>query len=355
MSSKDKAIAISRGRRLAERARRCCVLAASLLLTISGLVVPVRGQVLEVPSEPAETARPSAPAFTAFASDVPSGSTFQAELERRQWGQNPPVNFAPNSVPGLCPECGQPPPEAAPHPWRPGERLDGALQRFFDPPVRFRGPGQPLLRESWLYRPFSAGWFLGAMQGGTLVDDWVSQGQGFLGGYRLGWDFHHYWGCEMRLAFGHAEIIDSQRAKDAQKQADDQLGLAPDDPFRQRFDKRRDGDLPIVWDFAFLWYPWGDSAWRPYLLFGLGYAQIKFEDRLSQCWESNALSLPLGVGLKYRWNDWLVLRVEFIDTFLVPGNDINAVQEFSLNGGVEIRFGGSRKAYWPWNPGLHYW
>ena len=25
-----------------------------------------------------------------------------------------------------------------------------------------------------------------------------------------------------------------------------------------------------------------------------------------------------------------------------------------VTGGIEVRFGGPRKAYWPWNPGRHY-
>lgn len=246
-------------------------------------------------------------------------------------------------------------PHMGPNPERPGERLEGLFRSWFDPPVRYRGPGQPLLRESWLYRPYSIGWFMGPMYGGEFVDDWVTQKGGYLGGFRLGWDFHHYWGCEIRLAAGYARIQDSDRAIAAQTALDDLHGLAPDDPWRHRFDESRDSDLGIVGDFSFLYYPWGDSVWRPYFLFGMGAARIGFEDRLSQAWESSALTLPIGVGLKLRWNDWLVFRVELIDTLLVPGKDINAVNELSFNAGVEVHFGGPRKAYWPWNPGLHYW
>ena len=246
-------------------------------------------------------------------------------------------------------------PKVYPIPWRPGARLRAGLAELFDPPQRFRGPGRPLLRESWRYRPFSAGWFMGGAVGSTLIDDWVGQKGGYIGGYRFGWDFHHYWGCEIRLAGAYLEVYDSQRAKDAQKAADDAKGLDPDDPFRRRFDVRRDSDLPIICDVEFLYYPWGDAAWRPYLLAGLGYAQIDFIDRLSEHWHAGALGIPLGAGVKYRWNEWLAIRVEFTDNILIPSKGINPLHELSLTAGVEIRFGGTRTAYWPWNPGLHYW
>ena len=31
------------------------------------------------------------------------------------------------------------------------------------------------------------------------------------------------------------------------------------------------------------------------------------------------------------------------------------MHSLSLTTGLEFRFGGTRKAYWPWNPGLLYW
>ena len=37
--------------------------------------------------------------------------------------------------------------------------------------------------------------------------------------------------------------------------------------------------------------------------------------------------------------------------------DVDAILSaaLSLTVGVEYRFGGTRKAYWPWNPGKSYW
>ena len=130
-------------------------------------------------------------------------------------------------------------------PIRPTPRREPLFARLgmLRPPGRYLGPGQPLLRESWQYRPFSIGWFMGAMQGGTLVDDWTGAKAGYFGGYRLGWDCDYYWGCEFRAGFASLPEWDSTRAKIAQVQADNLAGLAPDDPLRERYDRGRDVDV----------------------------------------------------------------------------------------------------------------
>ena len=334
------------------RVRRRLGVTAILFLLTASLARPASGQLFARPDQQALwTQDPSPPTLVPGQSQGPPFRPGQAG----PFASGSPYAQSPPGTPGRCPDCGAPGPGSASDSWHPGERLREGLSRLLQPEGRYRGPGQPLLRESWRYRPFSAGWFMGALQGSTLVDDWAGQKGGYLGGYRFGWDFDHYWGCEGRFAWGYAELNDSQRAKDAQKAADDAKGLAPDDPFRQRFDTLRDNDITCLCDFSFLYYPWGDSAWRPYLLAGIGYGRIDFEDRLSQYWQAGMLEIPLGIGFKYRWNDWLALRVELTDNVLLKNKGIKTLHEMSLTGGVEIRFGGTRKAYWPWNPSRSYW
>jgi len=219
---------------------------------------------------------------------------------------------------------------------------------------RHRGIGQPLLCESWRYRPFGAGWFMGMMQGSTLIDDWTGTDAGYFAGYWLTWDYDHYWGFEFRYGFGSLPQWDSLRAKIAQQQADTLNGLAPDDPLRQRYDRRRDMDVN-VWDFRFVHYPWGDAAWRPYALVGLGGSRIGFDDRLARHWTNRVVAMPLGLGVKYRWNSRWALRVEVLDNMIFGDNGVKTQHNFSATAGVEVRFGGTRKAYWPYNPGRHYW
>ena len=103
-----------------------------------------------------------------------------------------------------------------------------------------------------------------------------------------------------------------------------------------------------------LYYPWGDATWRPYLLGGLGLSHIEFTDRLSTRYRECVFGMPLALGVKYRCNEWLALRLELADN-IGFGGSVNGVHHVSLTGGAELRFGGSRVAYWPWDPGRHYW
>lgn len=223
------------------------------------------------------------------------------------------------------------------------------LHRFFGDRLAASGgdygPERPLLGRQWRFCPFSFSAFMGGVSGSPLIDDWVEQGSGYLGGYRLGWDWNCYWGCEMRLGFGWLDLTDSQRAIAAQEQADPDLGLSADDP--------RDSDLAL-WDLSLLCYPWGDGTWRPYLMAGIGVAWIDFVDRLSVLRSESVFEVPLGAGVKYRWCEWLALRFDVTDN-IAFGRQFDTVHDLSFTGGLEIRFGGPRIAYWPWNPGRHYW
>ncbi len=209
-----------------------------------------------------------------------------------------------------------------------------------------RGVGRPLTRESWLHRPFSAGWFMGMAQGSPLIDDWIGLQQGYVGGYRFGWDETHYWGGEMRFSFASVELLDSQRAIDTQ---------TTDYPqWNDKFNQRRDADV-FQWDVCVLYYPWGNAQWRPYMAAGVGCSRTIFLDRLSNHYDQITFAMPLAVGVKYRCNDSLALRLELADNIAFAGGGIETTHNLLLTGGIEVRFGGSRTAYWPWNPGRHYW
>jgi len=223
------------------------------------------------------------------------------------------------------------------------------------PEERFRGPGQPLIQESWRFRPLSVGGFYGFVQGSQLIADWTYEEQGMIGGMTLGWDFHHYFGCEMRLAFGRVVIGDSLQAIEAQTAADDAAGLAPTDPTRRRFDAGRDNDL-LLWEVSVLYYPWGDSRWRPYATLGVGTTGVDFIDRLSTVYQDAFFTLPFGIGVKYLYGDCLAFRLELIDHMAFGGGKpIETMHHLTITAGMEVRFGGPRRAYWPWNPGRHYW
>ncbi|NQU24383.1 MAG: hypothetical protein HQ567_24130 [Candidatus Nealsonbacteria bacterium] len=184
------------------------------------------------------------------------------------------------------------------------------LSRLLEPGNRAR---QPFQSESWLYRPMSAGWFMGIE---------TTRDSGFFAGYRFGWDRSHFWGWETRFAVGSDTTYDTQ----------------------------------FFWDIDLVYYPLGDTPWRPYLLFGLGTAQIQYTDDTSTHFDKVVIGMVPAVGLKFRCTDWLTLRLECSDNiaFGDPG-EIGTLHSVCFTGGVEIRFGGSRKAYWPWNPSRRYW
>ena len=220
---------------------------------------------------------------------------------------------------------------------------------------RFARLRMPMIGESWRYRPFSAGWFMGAMTGSPLISNWVGTGHGFLGGYRFGWDFDHYWGTEARFSFASLRVWDSALARAAQRAADDEAGFAPDDPWRNRYNVRRDAQYGMF-DLNLLYYPWGDTAWRPYIRAGLGTVRVQLQDRLGTQYDSTVVGMPWGIGVKYRVSNWLALRGEIADNVAIhAGSPFNTQHNFSFTFAMEVRFGGSRVAYWPWNPGIHYW
>jgi hypothetical protein len=193
---------------------------------------------------------------------------------------------------------------------------------------RHQGEGEPLLGASWLNRPYYLGFFLGALHGDTLIPGEINQSIGFFGGVRLGWDYDTYWGLETRVGFSELglDFIDESSVD----------GLSTD---------------VVVWDASLVYYPWGDSRWRPYLSLGLGLVDYDFLDELGLRHSDAVVGLPWGVGLKYRQSDWITMRFDLLDNVAFGGKaGFETMNNLSLTGGLEFRFGGTRKSYFPWNP-----
>jgi hypothetical protein len=204
--------------------------------------------------------------------------------------------------------------------------------------------GSKFAHEPWINRPFSIGVFVGPVVGSPLMDDWVGQQTGTLAGMRFGWDFDDDWGMEMRLATANVPIYDSESAILAEQEA--MIGLPLDTPYGTR-----NADH-FFWDIDFLYYPWGDAHFRPYLLFGVGTDRIKFTDRLGNNYARILLGMPVGLGIKTHLNNWMIFRVECTDNMAFAGGSIFQSQHnISLTGAFEVRLGRSRIQYWPWNPG----
>ena len=257
----------------------------------------------------------------------PSGANPGSEYLREQ---PPAFGFPPGERGWLAP-----PPSApqvpAPNGW--GHQFPFVEFRHGDPNDVGRnvGWGEPLEGTSWLNRPWHVGWLVGALRGDDLVRGQVGQHTGLFGGYRVGWDFDHFWGTEARVAFANLELFDSQN------------------PARPRTSR------DTMYDLHLLYYPWGDARWRPYFSAGLGWAEFRFEDDQRRSFKDTTIQIPFGVGLKYYWRNWLALRIDVLDNLAFSSEHVDTMHNLSCTCGVEVHFGGSRRSYFPWNPGAQLW
>jgi len=194
---------------------------------------------------------------------------------------------------------------------------------------------------NWSAYPLSIGAFGGLMNGGPLISDWVGTNTGFDGGWRLGWDVTPSWGVETRFAFASLSLYDSYAAKLAFIEQGGAGAIQND---------HRNAEL-FQWDVDILYYPWRETRLRPYILAGMGLTDINFTDRLTQGYQTVCLSLPLGIGLKYLCDDNLALRLDLIDDIAMSNDHLQTQNNLALTAGMELRFGGSRKIYWPFDPG----
>lgn len=218
---------------------------------------------------------------------------------------------------------------------------------------RLKADSKPVPWANWSEHPLSIGCFAGVIHGGPLMEDWVGTTTGFDGGWRLGWDVSPSWGTEMRFAFSSPQLYDSFRADQALTAHDNAKGMLPNDPQRDRFD-HRNAEL-FQWDVNIVYYPWGETRLRPYFLTGMGLSNIRFADRVGESYHSTCLSLPLGLGVKYLCSERLVVRLDLLNDIAMSSNHLQTQHNLSLTAGAELRFGGSRKVYWPWDLGRTFW
>jgi hypothetical protein len=194
---------------------------------------------------------------------------------------------------------------------------------------RLRAPERT---QSWTNRPLSIGGFVGGVFGTDLVGSRVSQEPGFFTGGRLGWDMAETWGLETRIGLAEMNL----------RGVDDSVFLDKNELF--------------VWDADLMYYPWGESRLRPFLTVGLGFQQTDFVDDTGYRAKDMLFAIPFGMGFKYRVDQRIALRFELQDNFaFAGGHDIDSQNNISITGGFELRFGGRKKNYWPWDPSRTWW
>lgn len=271
-------------------------------------------------SVPNNTPEPP-PTFPQIKNPLDTPHLEEPSAEARQGGNLPTAEACPEcggrlEPTGFCDRCA---------------RSGGKLLHLLSPRRWLEWDRQKLSqREPWHYRPFSVGLFMGPIVGSPLISDSIEQGTGFLGGARFGYDFDEDWGLEMRLASASFPVSGGYPIDGTQHSSDH-----------------------FLWDIDFLYYPWEDAAIRPYVLMGIGTARIKFADQLGNDLNRIMVGMPIGVGVKLRLSDWFIFRIECLDNVaFAGGSNFGTQQNFSITGGLEIRFGRPHIQYWPWNPGM---
>ncbi|QDU96098.1 outer membrane beta-barrel protein [Lignipirellula cremea] len=189
-------------------------------------------------------------------------------------------------------------------------------------------PQEPLVGSSWLNRPYHADMIVGGLFTDNPLGSQVRGGAGFLGGIRIGADMADSWGVEARYAI-----------------ADTDIGY-PNGPAPRRNEVQ-------FFDFHVVYYPLGDDRWRPYFSLGAGLAQFNFYDEQGRHYSESTFQLPLGVGIKYFWKPWAAVRFDLHDNIAFGGPNVSMMQNISLTAGIEWRFGGRRRSYYPYNPGVY--
>ena len=110
----------------------------------------------------------------------------------------------------------------------------------------------------------------------------------------------------------------------------------------------------ILWVLNFHYYPWENARWRPYASVGFGLARFDFDDEHGNRVRKATFGLPVGVGMKYLIHRNSAFRLDLTDNIAFAAGPMDTQHNVSLTAGLEIRFGGVRRSYWPWNPGQDY-
>jgi len=207
-----------------------------------------------------------------------------------------------------------------PQPYAP--RLPGRVRSY----IENRPRQQPLQTESWLNRPVSASFFLGGIFLGDPMTGLEGDAGIFYGG-RLGWDYASRFGVEARMGGGSPGVSSTV--------------------FNYELPQTNLFFVDVNW----LFYPTGDTRWRPYLSAGTGLFNVDLVNAANHRFHESLFEVPFGIGLKYRYSTRTVMRFEVMDNFAFGTGLLDDMHNLSFTAGLETRFGGgNRKSYWPWKP-----
>jgi hypothetical protein len=196
---------------------------------------------------------------------------------------------------------------------------------------RNAGIGVPLVGTSWLNRPYYLGADLGTVWVTRPIELDITTDIDMYGGLYGGCDWDYYWGTEVAWQRATPELI-NQEASDSDR-----------------------GDRMVIWSASMMYYPWGDSVYRPYWRCGIGGMEIDYPDDDGHRRDETLWAFPIGIGIKYPIRRWLATRAEITDQIGIGNNGVNSQHDFTLTFALEWRLGAHPRSYWPWNPSRHIW
>lgn len=215
--------------------------------------------------------------------------------------------------------------------WRPFDFLRDWGFRHSSTHGRHAGRGVPLERSSWLNRPYHVDWFLGPLLSDDLVKNRVGQSDVIVGGLRVGWDFDYFWGIQWRVAWADPDL---------------QTADTVANPNSGRY---------FLSDVDLVYYPWGDTRMRPFMLLGVGLTEVGSVNEDGSGHEATLLGIPFGGGVEFSQTPWLAWRLEVLDNLAVGGDGISTMHNISFTAGMELRLGARPRSYWPWRSGRKIW
>ena len=225
------------------------------------------------------------------------------------------------------------------------------ISPFNTPSGPDKGVGMPLAGKSWLDHPYYFGGFVGVMCGSQLVSGMINQDDGAHGGLTFGYNFNDYWGLESRFHFAAIDIRDTAYARElflAAWEQDNPGMIAPPNTTRTN-------ELTIL-DVAVHYYPLGNAKWRPYFKYGLGIGRQKFVNTFGFQESSDIFTMPLGLGLRYWWNERLAIQMDLNNNTIFSSGSAKTQNNVSFTIGLTYAFGNGRRTapvhYWPATPSL---
>jgi hypothetical protein len=222
---------------------------------------------------------------------------------------------------------------------------------FSTPTGPDKGVGMPLVNKSWLDHPWYFGGFVGSMSGSELVSGMIEQKTGGHGGLIYGYNFNEYWGLESRLHFASIDIKDTDNAKEIFTNAWTLSNLDLPVPTLTT----RSNELTVL-DAAVHYYPLGNAKWRPYVKYGLGFGRQKYVNTFGYEQSSDVITMPLGVGVRYWWNERIAIQADLIDDVIFSSNISKTQNNVAFTVGLTFSFGSGKKKhpvhYWPATPSM---